>query len=462
MGKDWKIKEMEAAISEGESQWTEFKESPNKDLATEICGFANTTGGRIFIGVDDHGRIVGTDTGNAARSRIQDMINHIEPSLNAVLEVHDNIIVIIVPEGKEKPYFCSRGLFKRSGTITQKLDRDEMIEFLQTEDIIRYDTRVRNEYKVKDKFNETAYKKFIRKAGISDALPPDHILTNLKCAVLNDDGELVFTNAGALFFRDNTEDVFFSYARIVCVLFKGSDKVKVIDAQEFGGSILDNIDNAVAFLWKNLRVRHEIKGLIREDVLEIPEDALREAVTNAVCHRNYFEYGTGTTVEIFDDRVEIYNPGGIPKGLKESDFGKKSVPRNPIIANLLHRAGYVEEIGTGIKKMRDAMSNAGLEVPTFESTSFFTTVFKRPPARTPSIEKMAEGLPIELLANLTENEIKICELISEDDKITADIMSQQLEISKSTVYRSLKSLTEKRIIIRIGTDKSGSWKFFER
>jgi ATP-dependent DNA helicase RecG len=452
------IKDLNIILSGGEGYEVDFKRSPGKDLDTEVCAFANASGGRIFIGIDDSGKIVGTDTSNAARSKIQDSINNIEPRPDAVIDVHDRIIVITVHEGKKKPYYCSKGFYLRVGPNSQKLDRDGIIEFLQSEDLVRYDSRVRDEFPIKDRFNEKAYKKYIDKADINDKLSREHVLLNLDCAKRNESGEPVFTNAGALFFRDNTEDVFFDHAKIVCALFKGTGKAKVIDAEEFNGCMLDNIDNAVKFLWKSLRVRHEFEGVQRKNVPEIPDAALREAVTNAVCHRNYFEYGMNVMVEVFDDRVEIYNPGGIPKGLKENEFGTKSVPRNPIIADLLHRAGYIEKMGTGIKKIRDAVADEGLEAPVFTSTMFFTVMFKRPPMHVLSIDKIPGDPSLKLPSDLGENEIKICKLIDENKDITYIGIAERLGMSESTVKRTIRSLVEKRIIIRLGSKRGGSWK----
>ena len=122
----------------------------------------------------------------------------------------------------------------------------------------------------------------------------------------------------------------------------------------------------MVFLKRNLRLRYEIKSLQRENILELPEDALREAVTNAVCHRDNFEKGARVMVEIFDDRVEITNPGGAPKGITTTNFGTISIARNPVIASLLHRADYIERMGTGIKRMTNAMEKAGLEKPVFQ------------------------------------------------------------------------------------------------
>jgi len=450
------IRDLDKVLAEGEGQHIEFKVSPDKELASEVVSFANISGGRVFIGITDKAKTVGTDISNAARSNIQDTLGQIKPHLPFVLEVHDNIIVIDVPEGKDKPYSCAKGIYVRRGPNSQKLDRDGIIEFMQSQDVTQYDSRVRNEYPVKERFNDKSYKEFISKAGISDKLPLDHVLTNLKCAALNEKNDLVFTNAGALFFRDNTEDNFFIHAKIVCAVFKGTGKAKVIDAKHLEGSIPENIDGAVKFLWNNLRVRYETKGTQRHEMLEIPEDALKEAVTNAACHRNYFEH-PNVMIEVFDDRVEIHNPGGIPKTLSEKDFGKKSVPRNPIIADLLHRSGYIEKMGTGIKKMREAMEEANLEPPEFESTSFFTAIFKRPPSHLPPIT----AAPIKIPEGLNETEKKVYDLIFQNNNITFVDIAEIIGISESTVTRMIKSLTEKGIIERIGPRKGGSWKLLK-
>jgi ATP-dependent DNA helicase RecG len=160
-------------------------------------------------------------------------------------------------------------------------------------------------------------------------------------------------------------------------LYKGITKVHILDAQRYNSDIVRNIDNAVLFLKRNLRTRYEIKTIRRKEILELPEIALKEAVVNAVCHRNYFEKGANIMVEIFDDRVEITSPGGAPSGISNQNFGRISIRRNPIIASLLHRIDYVEKMGTGIGRIREAVAEAGAEEPIFENDTFFRVVFKR-------------------------------------------------------------------------------------
>jgi ATP-dependent DNA helicase RecG len=370
------IQDLAALLSEGESDTVEFKENADKSLSAEVCAFANASGGRVFIGVDDSGRVVGTDVGNAARSRIQDTINQIEPRLKVSIDVLDDIIVVTVPEGKHKPYSCAKGFYLRSGPNSQKLERSSIVEFFQNEGRIRYDEIVREDLPMTERFNEAAYVRYVKTAKISHVLAHEVILKNLNCAGLSDD-RLCFTNAGALFFRTNDEDVLFRHAGVVCALYKGTDKAYILDVKELNGDIVSNVDDAMVFLKKHLRVSYRIESLQRENILELPEDTLREAVVNAVCHRDYFEKGARVMVEIYDDRVDVVSPGGACKGITRENFGTVSITRNSILASMFYRIGYIEQMGTGIMRMKNAAREAELAEPEFELANFFKVTFKR-------------------------------------------------------------------------------------
>jgi ATP-dependent DNA helicase RecG len=330
----------------------------------------------VFIGVDDIGRVVGTDVSNAARSRIQDTISKIEPRLNVIIDVLDNIVVLTVPEGTHKPYSSPTGFYLRSGPNSQKLDRDSIVEFFQSEGRVRYDEIIRDDLPIDERFDEAAFKRYIKTAKISDVLEREATLKNLNCAGMSG-GKMCFTNAGALFFRVNDEDVLFRHAGIVCALYKGTDKANILDAKELNDDIVSNVDDAIVFLKKHLRVRYKIGGLRRENILELPEDALREAVVNAVCHRDYFEKGSRVMVEIFDDRVDVVSPGSVCKGITPENFGTVTITRNPIIASMFFRIDYIEQMGTGIGRMRNATREANVAEPKFEFSGFFKVTFKR-------------------------------------------------------------------------------------
>jgi ATP-dependent DNA helicase RecG len=297
------------------------------------------------------------------------------------------------------------------------------------------------------------------------------VLKNLGCAEIAGNGNLSYTNAGILFFRNNHQNVHFDFAQVVCALYKGTDKVDIIDAKEFGGGIIENIDNAIVFLKRNLKVGYEIKSLQRKNVLELPEDALREAVTNSVCHRDYFEKGARVMVEIFDDRVEITNPGSVPKGITKDNFGNTSVTRNPVIASLLHRAHYIERMGTGIKRMIKAMETAGFEKPEFKNEgAFFKVIFGRGLFKyeirdvvkvvsdVNDVAYVVKDDVKDVVNGVKENQLKVVELIKKDGKITIPQMARRLNISTRQVQRLLKPLIDNGIVLRIGGRKQGYWK----
>ena len=283
------------------------------------------------------------------------------------------MLIIDVPNGEDKPYACSRGFFMRVGANTQKLERDEIISFYKSEGKIRFETLVNKDANFKEHFDPKALKRFMQLARIKTDIDKNILLRNLKC--LTPDGH--FTNLGVLFFAEDI-DFIMEHAIVVCVLYKGIEKVNIIDRENLSGNIIYNIDKALAFVKRNTNVEYVITGKPqREEIYDYPEEAIREAIVNAVCHRDYFHQGARVLVEVFPNRVEISNPGGLPRDLKEKDFGIRPSRRNPLIASLLHRVEYVEELGTGIKRIRDAVKahkrkiKLDIQYDTFYSITFY-------------------------------------------------------------------------------------------
>lgn len=177
-------------------------------------------------------------------------------------------------------------------------------------------------------------------------------------------------------------------------------------------------------------------------------------------------------MNVFDDRIEIENPGGIPAGLSLKDFGKASVRRNLIIADLFHRMGKVERLGSGIKRMRDLMAEAGLQRPRFETTSFFRAVFFRNPeyalkqaAGETSREKLGERLGERLgdklverlVEKLGENEAKICHFLKTGKYSTMTSLAAAIGISTTAVEKNVAKLKKKGVIRRVGPARGGHW-----
>ena len=230
----------------------------------------------------------------------------------------------------------------------------------------------------------------------------------------------------------------------------------------------------MSFLWKNLRARHEIipKSTQRIDVLEIPNKALREALVNAVTHRNYITQGVFIQLEIYDDRVEISNFGGLHKKLKKSEFGTRSVTRNLLIASLMLRAKQIEQMGTGIKKIRKLVKAEGLPPIKFKFTNFTTVTFYRKPLPGGNLIKSPE---IEAEENLKEklSEItgirgeKINELLQilhhiEEETFSKLSFSKNYNVALRTLDRSITLLKKHKLILFKGPPKSGRYKITNR
>jgi ATP-dependent DNA helicase RecG len=188
-----------------------------------------------------------------------------------------------------------------------------------------------------------------------------------------------------------------------------------------------------------------IRGLNREDIYEIPIEVLREALVNALMHRDYSIAGTQISVEVYDNRVEIVNPGGLPKGLSIRDLGTVSIRRNELIPDLFFRLHKVERIGMGIQKMKVAMVAAGLREPVFVADAFFRATFQRSPEFALKEEKegsegLVEGLAEKLVEGLAENQKKILMLIARNPRVSKKAMSKSLGISTTAIDKNLTTL----------------------
>ena len=158
-----------------------------------------------------------------------------------------------------------------------------------------------------------------------------------------------------------------------------ADKVHILDRKEFDGGVVADIEDAMRFTERNTRTAYRIEGLRRQNVPEYPMEAVREAITNAVMHRDWFFDGANVFVELYSDRIEVISPGNLPKGLTLADLGRKSTRRNPLIADLLHRIDFIEKAGTGIRRIRDGAREQDCPEPEFEADRFVTDTFRPNP-----------------------------------------------------------------------------------
>ncbi|MFZ2470974.1 MAG: ATP-binding protein [Methanothrix sp.] len=461
--------ELQQILEEGEGQKIEFKESL-ANLDKELVAFANASGGRILVGITDGRKIKGAKISNRLKSQVQDAAGNCDPKVDIELLSFEDVLIIVVKEGEDKPYKCGSGFYRRVGPNSQKLSRNEIIEFLKDEEKIRFDDLRNSQFVYDEHFDSKKLDRFLRLAGISKVMDDQSILLNLGAAERLEDGRLVVNNTGILFFARNL-DYIYPHAAVTCALFQGTDKFTVLDRRDFNEDLMSNIDGAMNFLKRYIAVRYEMTGEARRrEVPELPYDALREAIINAVAHRDYFERGANVMVEIYDDRIEIYNPGGLPRGLSPESFGKRSVLRNPKIAGMLHRADYIEKMGTGVRKMQRLMSEAGLLPLEFTFTSFFTVTFRKPAVAIKEKivgEGLGEdfansfGLKFGIKGEKLIRMVKMLEILHRGNKIDAQV-AEILGAKRRTFAYDIEFLRGEGLIEFIGAPKTGRYVLTEK
>ena len=266
-------KKLDFLMSQNEGQFLGFKSSVSTGLDREMVAFANSGGGSILIGVDNNRNVIGVSDASTQISRLESIARNCDPSVIISVDVHgrDNsdIIMVEIPEGADRPYSCSSGFYLRSGASTQKMKRDEIIEFLYSTGQVKYEEKLCTSFRYPRDFDGDTFRQFLVMANISPSeLSTEDMLLNLGVAIKKGD-ELIFNNAGVLFFA--REPVrFLRHAVVDCVLFSGADRVDILDRKELKGSLIENVKQALIFLNQHLSVKYKIDGLIRKEILEIP------------------------------------------------------------------------------------------------------------------------------------------------------------------------------------------------
>ena len=450
--------EIKSIANGGEGYNADFKLSvPSKvrDLAQDVCAFANSEGGYILIGIDNKNQIVGATIDNTKRSAIQDAIRDISPVISVDIYSIDvdgkTIWVIDVPSGRDKPYVVSGAIYVREHTNSQKLTTAEEIRrFFQSNNRIYFDAVPCERYNQQTDFDDQTFAEFRRLASISEEITTHQVLDNLQ--TLDESGTM--KNGGVLFFGKRPE-WFFPQAITRCVLFKGTTKVYIIDDKTYGGTLYNQYVQAQAWIMDKLKVAYIIEGTgPRKEVWEIPLEVFKEALINALSHRDYYEQGANTTVEIYDDRIEISNPGGLLSEVAQN-FGKKSATRNPLVFGLFTRMHLVERIASGIPRMRESMIRAGLPEPTFETGGFFTVIFPRRVDSDPINDPIKSGNdPINDPVNLED---VILGMIGNKEGMSAPQISKHIGKSLKTTKRHLAKLRESDKIEFRGALKNGGY-----
>lgn len=446
--------EINSIVQSGEGYNAEFKVSLPTNLrgiTEEVCAFANASGGVILIGVDDKNSIQGVTIDNSRRSALQNSIGEISPPLLCefyIVIVDDKEVAVIeVPSGIKKPYVLSGAIYVRQGPNSQKLTTvEEMRDFFQQADRIYFDESPCPQASVDNDLSDENLAIFRTGANLNNSISKDQVLYNLR--LITPEGSL--KNGAVLFFGSKPE-AFFEKAVIRCVAFDGVDKRFIIDDKIIEGGLYQQFIKAMAWLRSKLDIRYDIEGAgsrPRRELWEIPETVFKEAIINALAHRDYYDKGARITIELFDDRVEITNPGGLVSAISKSEFGKRSLSRNPLIFGLFERMRMVEQIGSGIARMRDLMTEEGLTPPEFNIDGIFSVTLRRSFDFNKWLDKWGNIL--------SEKRVMLLKAIHRNPMIKKSELQKLTGLSPTSVDNNIEALKDLGLLEREGT-KGGNW-----
>lgn len=413
-----------ALIRNGEPERIEFKRAPTKTLHHEITALANAEGGHLIIGVDDTGAIVGTDVKQALES-ITSTLQSVVPPPHIVthrLTINDRNLLVV--EVEKAAALCSVGgvVYIRTGTSVRPLSVQEILMLSSELGTVAWDGGPAVPEKEIDSASIEWFFKTIQESR-GRIIQPDDRERYLRSVGALKEGML--TNAGVLFFTDTTSHI--PHARIRLI---GMEDEEPAWSREYEGPVWQAIEAVYADLLREIRKGEVIVGTRRVRVEEYPARALREAVINAVAHRNY-TIGADVKIFLHSDRIEIRNPGGLMPGVDLTD--PEHVPRNPSLSNLLYDTGFIERYGFGIRMIQREVERHGHCSVSFSGASnrFSVTFSKKRDA----------------LIDTTDREI--LEAIREPMKSSE--IAGVVGLSKPTVVRRLKYLVGLRLAVKEGS-----------
>ena len=437
-----------------ETQNIEYKSSWRDEFLREICGFANAQGGTLFIGKDDKGNVVGVK--NSAKL-LEDLPNKITAILGIVADVNlqeteqgDFIEIVVEPQPNPVNYKGEHHF--RSGSTKQELTGTALDKFLLQKYGRKWDGVFIPNVPVSELKQETF--EFFKEKGIDSKRldekcrkdTPEQLLNNLK---LIDNGHL--KRAALLLFHPDPEK-FVTGAFIKIGFFRSESELLFQD--DIHGNLFEQVERTMELLLtKYTRALISYKGLSRIETYEYPKEALREALLNAVAHKDYAGC-VPIQIRVYSDRIRIWNEGQLPENWTVKNLWEEhsSRPYNPDIANAFFRSGYVESWGRGIEKITEQCVTAGLPVPsiTNEGSDFWITFRK----------DFYNKVDLSLLG-LNERQFDALSFFKEKGEILTSTYMQQYNVSERTARYDLSELVDKELLVKQGEHKTTKYVFIK-
>ncbi|WP_297946233.1 ATP-binding protein [uncultured Fibrobacter sp.] len=462
------LDELKKLISKDETKNVELKKSTGelREGMHTACAFLNSDGGVLVFGVTPSLNIVGQIVSESTRRDIAQALAGIEPAVTPVIEYVDipgkpNLQVIVLRFNPwvygQKPYTFHGKPYYRLESVTKAMPRDMFDERIRINMPHQYSWEMRTAegYSIKD-LNAGTIRGVVR-LGVEEKRIPVGSLNEPIKVILKKwnllDGDNVRNAAVFLFSKRFSFEYLLRMAR-----FRGTDKNYFIDNQQAHGNFFDLLDAGMGFFFKHLSLSGEIKGLKREEHLDVPVAALREALINALCHRDYDIHQCSIGIAIYDDRIEIESPGLLPHELTPKTIKRshQSFPRNEVLANVLYQTTYLEKWGSGIKRIMDACRAENSPQPFWSEQTGYTVVTF--PLNKLNGKIVTQNAPQNDSQSDSQNDsqkraFRIKELVVQSNSVSVKTIAETLELSEITVRRYLKKMG----YVWKGAPKKGYW-----
>ncbi len=437
-----------------ESERIELKKSTSelKEGVISITSILNKhQRGRLYFGIANSGKVVGqTVTENSLREVSRAISENIEPKIYPEVrkeKIEEKECIVVDFKGGNTPYFAYGRVYMRIADEDRPMSARELEKMIlsKNKEQLRWDNQICKSATIDD-IDNAAIKQFLAAAKeenrikISDS---NKVLVLKRLKVMSGNN---LTNAGVLLFGKKPRE-FFGNALVKCGRFKGELKEEFFDMKDIEGTLFDCIEKSINFLKNNLRLTAKIEGLYRKEKWEIPIEALREAIINALIHRDYTSQGF-TYIKLYDNEIVIANPGKLPDTLKIDDLYQEheSIQRNPLLAEAVYYTGMIDAWGRGIRNIVEILHAEKLPKPTFEeSGGHFRIIFKRPEITT------------ELSGTLSGTLNQVLVSVKENPGIQANQISNIIKRPIDTVKKQIKQLVDKELIVRKGSKKTGGY-----
>lgn len=452
------------------------RKSARKDprgLSNHIVAFANADGGTLVIGIEDNFEVTGIDDyQNNVNDILRVPFDYCKPSIRVSTETVEcidkngkpnHLLVMTIPQSSELHANQQDDVYYRMGDKSKKLNFDERLQLMYAKGSRYYEDEPVFRSSVDD-LDMGFVAEYCKKIGYGKSAE-EYIRQNNDYIVRHDDREEL-SGAALLLFGKNPQR-FFPRARVRFIRYDGIEakvgtEMNVIKDETFNGRILDVVRQALDFVGSQIKERTRLGNDGRfVTTPEYPEFAWKESIVNAIAHRDYSIKGTDIQIKMFDDRITVESPGSLPGIVRLNNLRTVHFSRNPKIAEFLHQYDYVKEFGEGVDRMFNEMENAGLPDPEYTDNAFMLNVTIRNGVINEGINGKNEAISEGIKSTLNANEQAVLKLIAAAPKITKPEMKEKTGLSMSTVERTIKSLKEKGIIERVGSNKTGQWRIIK-